>query len=150
MAKTAGKGSSQGEDAAKLLAEDHRKVDKLFEKFKKLTSGDAEEKEDLVRMTCAELKIHAMLEEEIFYPAVREKLNETSLTFRAYWPPPGNGFVLSQTHSVFVHLVRYNNTALFKYLILRSHAKREERQRTLLEKLGFAQLVFEFYMTPVE
>ena len=30
-------------------------------------------------MACAELKIHAMLEEEIFYPAVREKLNETSL-----------------------------------------------------------------------
>jgi hemerythrin superfamily protein len=79
MAKAAGKGSSQAEDAAKLLAEDHRKVEKLFEEFKKLTSGDAEEKEDLVRMACAELKIHAMLEEEIFYPAVREKLNETSL-----------------------------------------------------------------------
>jgi hemerythrin superfamily protein len=79
MAEAAGKASSQAEDAAKLLAEDHRKVEKLFEEFKKLTSGDAEQKEDLVRMACAELKIHAMLEEEIFYPAVREKLNETSL-----------------------------------------------------------------------
>jgi hypothetical protein len=28
--------------------------------------------------------------------------------------------------------------------------EREERQRTLLEKLGFAQMMFDFYMTPVE
>jgi hypothetical protein len=27
---------------------------------------------------------------------------------------------------------------------------KEERQRTLLEKLGFAQMVFDFYMAPVE
>jgi G:T-mismatch repair DNA endonuclease (very short patch repair protein) len=28
--------------------------------------------------------------------------------------------------------------------------ERDERQRTLLEKLGFAQMVFDFYMAPVE
>jgi hypothetical protein len=28
--------------------------------------------------------------------------------------------------------------------------ERDERQRTLLEKLGFAQMMFDFYMTPVE
>lgn len=38
---------------------------------------------DLVRMACAELKIHAALEEEIFYPAAREKLDETSLVGEA-------------------------------------------------------------------
>jgi hypothetical protein len=28
--------------------------------------------------------------------------------------------------------------------------EQQERQRTLLEKLGFAQMVFDFYMAPVE
>ena len=80
MAKAAGKGTFKAVDAATLLAEDHRKVERIFEEFKKLTGGDAKEKEDLVRMACAELKIHATLEEEIFYPAAREKLDETDET----------------------------------------------------------------------
>jgi hemerythrin superfamily protein len=83
MAKAAGKGNFKAVDAATLLAEDHRKVERIFEEFKKLTGGDAKEKEDLVRMACAELKIHATLEEEIFYPAAREKLDETSLVDEA-------------------------------------------------------------------
>jgi hemerythrin-like domain-containing protein len=59
--------------------EDHRRVRKMFDEFKKLKSGDVEEKEDLVRKACAELKIHTKLEEEIFYPAAREKLDDRSL-----------------------------------------------------------------------
>jgi Hemerythrin HHE cation binding domain len=79
MAKAQGKASAHAEDAATLLVEDHRKVRKIFDEFKKLKSGDVEKKEDLVRTACTELSIHAMLEEEIFYPAVREKLDETGL-----------------------------------------------------------------------
>ena len=70
---------TRAEDAASLLMEDHRKVKKMFDEFKKLKSEDAEEKEDLVRSACTELRIHAMLEEEIFYPALREKLEDTDL-----------------------------------------------------------------------
>ena len=51
----------------------------MFDEYKKLKSGDVEEKEDLVRKACAELKIHTTLEEEIFYPAAREKLDDASL-----------------------------------------------------------------------
>jgi hemerythrin-like domain-containing protein len=79
MAKAPAKGSTQVEDATTLLMEDHRKVRRMFDEFKKLKSGDVEEKEDLVRKACAELKIHTTLEEEIFYPAAREKLDDASL-----------------------------------------------------------------------
>jgi hemerythrin-like domain-containing protein len=79
MAKAPTKRSTQVEDASTLLTEDHRRVRKMFDDFKKLKSGDVEEKEDLVRKACAELKIHTTLEEEIFYPAAREKLDDTSL-----------------------------------------------------------------------
>lgn len=70
--------SSQGrQDATKLLAEDHRRVEALFEKYQK-ARGDGS-KEKLAREICTELKIHAAIEEEIFYPALRGKIDEADL-----------------------------------------------------------------------
>lgn len=70
--------SSQGrQDATKLLAEDHRRVEALFEKYQK-ARGDGS-KEKLAREICTELKIHAAIEEEIFYPALRGKIDDADL-----------------------------------------------------------------------
>ena len=65
------------QDAIKLLTEDHRKVEELFEQFEK-ASGDGK-KEKLARQICTELKVHAMIEEEIFYPALRGKIDDDDL-----------------------------------------------------------------------
>ena len=65
------------QDALKLLAQDHREVEALFEKFEK-AKGD-EQKEKIARQICTELKIHAMIEEEIFYPALRGKIEDDDL-----------------------------------------------------------------------
>lgn len=70
--------ASQGsQDALKLLASDHREVEQLFEKFEK-ASGDGK-KEEIARQICTELKVHAMIEEEIFYPALEGKIEEDDL-----------------------------------------------------------------------
>lgn len=70
--------TSQGrQDATKLLAEDHRRVEALFEKYQK-ARGDGS-KEKLAREICTELKIHAAIEEEVFYPALRGKIDEADL-----------------------------------------------------------------------
>lgn len=66
-------------DAIALLLEDHKKVKKLFKDFEKAKEGDPEEKIALVQQTCMELKIHATIEEELFYPAVRDALDEDDL-----------------------------------------------------------------------
>jgi hypothetical protein len=65
------------QDALKLLTEDHRKVEELFEQFEK-ASGEGR-KEKIARQICTELKIHAMIEEEIFYPALAGKVEEEDL-----------------------------------------------------------------------
>ncbi len=65
------------QDAIKLLTEDHRRVEELFEQFEK-ASGD-EKKEQLARTICTELKVHAMIEEKIFYPALRGKIEDDDL-----------------------------------------------------------------------
>ncbi|WP_313804324.1 hemerythrin domain-containing protein [Sphingobium sp.] len=64
-------------DAIALLKADHRKVEDLFEQFEKTTS--ASRKQSLAHEICTELKIHTMIEEEIFYPAFRGKIEDDTL-----------------------------------------------------------------------
>ncbi|MEF8701392.1 MAG: hemerythrin domain-containing protein [Candidatus Accumulibacter sp. UW20] len=71
--------SSRQQDALALLGADHQKVQKLFKDFKKLNTGRAVERAGLVKMVCDELTIHSRIEEEIFYPAVREATGEADL-----------------------------------------------------------------------
>jgi hemerythrin superfamily protein len=71
---------SKKNDAIKLLTEDHNKVKKLFKEFKKLAEkNDEEGKEELATQICKELTVHAQLEEEIFYPAVRAAIDDDDL-----------------------------------------------------------------------
>jgi hemerythrin superfamily protein len=58
-------------DAAALLKADHRKVEGLFAQYENASESD--EKEKLAHQICKELIVHTKLEEEIFYPACREK-----------------------------------------------------------------------------
>ena len=64
-------------DAIAVLKADHRKVEGLFEDFEKAT-GSAK-KAALVRKICTELTVHTMIEEDIFYPACRGKIEEDTL-----------------------------------------------------------------------
>ena len=64
-------------DAIALLKADHRKVEDLFEKFEKTSSTDR--KQALAHEICTELKIHMLIEEEIFYPAFRGKIEDDTL-----------------------------------------------------------------------
>ena len=82
--RTAGNGrsssaSAQGRanDAEALLKRDHRKVEQLFRQFEQAESE--EQKRGLASQVCQELIVHGMLEEELFYPACREKNVESDL-----------------------------------------------------------------------
>ena len=65
-------------DAIALLKADHRKVEDLFEKFEK--ARDAERKKALAQEICTELCVHATIEEELFYPACKGKVEEDLLS----------------------------------------------------------------------
>jgi hemerythrin superfamily protein len=59
-------------DALKILEEDHRAVEQLFEAFDRAPKDDLERKSTLVQRACELLTIHAIVEEELLYPAARE------------------------------------------------------------------------------
>ena len=79
--KATGTRASASPDALKLLIADHKEVKQLFKAYEKLVEAEAgdEEKQALAEQICALLTIHATIEEEIFYPAARESLEEEDL-----------------------------------------------------------------------
>ncbi len=68
---------SEYSDAIALLKADHRKVEDLFEKFE--SAGSDSKKQTLAEKICNELKVHTMIEEEIFYPAFAGKIEDEIL-----------------------------------------------------------------------
>jgi hemerythrin superfamily protein len=67
-------------DALHLLADDHKKVAELVDEFESAKEkGDEEAMQMLVETTCAELTIHAQVEEDVFYPAVRDAIDDMDL-----------------------------------------------------------------------
>jgi hemerythrin superfamily protein len=63
--------------ALDLLEEDHREVEGFFDEYEKLE--DAGEKERIALKICLALTVHTQIEEEIFYPAVRQAIEKTEL-----------------------------------------------------------------------
>lgn len=73
--------TTRARDAIVLLKEDHRKVKQLFKDYEKLikAEGDDEQKAELAAEICLELKVHTRIEEEVFYPAAREAIEDEDL-----------------------------------------------------------------------
>lgn len=59
-------------DAIELLKADHDKVKAAFKEFETLRSDAYELKNQLADLICSDLTKHALIEEEIFYPAIQE------------------------------------------------------------------------------
>src|SRR3982750_2329313 len=59
--------NTMAQDAIALLEADHQRVEELFRDLK--SAGDPAARLHLAQVICMELTLHAMVEEEIFYPA---------------------------------------------------------------------------------
>ena len=67
----------KAQEATAMLRADHKKVSALFEAYEK--SRSVARKTALVEEICQELTVHAQLEEEIFYPAIKQALKDKEL-----------------------------------------------------------------------
>lgn len=80
MANRVQKSAADTPDILALLCLDHRHVMQLFTEFRRIKDHcTLDEKEVLVQEICGALLLHAELEEEVFYPAVREILQDDML-----------------------------------------------------------------------
>lgn len=60
-----------------MLREDHKKVKGLFQEFEQ--ADDATAKQRIVETALMELEVHAKLEEELIYPAIRTEIDDDEL-----------------------------------------------------------------------
>src|SRR5690349_7762812 len=57
--------------ATDLLREDHGKVRELFAQYREAAAERSDTRQSLAEEVCMQLEVHAQVEEEIFYPAIR-------------------------------------------------------------------------------
>jgi hypothetical protein len=71
-------------DAFELLKKDHEKVSGILEKLDATTERGVKTREELFTQLKQELDVHARVEEEIFYPVLKEASETEELTLEAY------------------------------------------------------------------
>jgi len=113
-------------DGLKLLAEDHRRVEALFEEFEG-TKGKLK-KARLVQTICIELKVHTLLEEEIYYPAIRGEVDEADLE-EAYVEHDAAKLLVNELAAAAPDEAFFDAKVKVLKELVEHHVKEEEKQR---------------------
>jgi hemerythrin superfamily protein len=71
-------------DVIKLLKEDHQRVKKMLNELEETTERATKKREDLFAEIQAELRLHELVEEEIVYPAFRERSKLKDIVLEGY------------------------------------------------------------------
>jgi hemerythrin superfamily protein len=71
-------------DAIELLTDDHRKVKRLLDELDSTTERALKTREELFTRIKRELTVHEVIEEEIFYPALKEHPRAKDIVLEAY------------------------------------------------------------------
>ena len=112
-------------DGLQLLTQDHRKVEDLFEQYEK--ARGVERKRELVSQICTELKIHSMIEEEIYYPAIRGKVEDDDLD-EAYVEHDGAKVLINELEASEPNEEFYDAKVKVLQEEIEHHVKEEEKQ----------------------
>lgn len=122
--------------ATQLLKKQHREVKKLFGQAKKATGGDRRIAMDEIS---AKLAVHMMIEEEIFYPAVREvgTKKATEIVPEAYEEHHVVKLVLAELPKVDLEDEQFEAKVTVLDELIEHHVEEEEEEMfAVAEKLG--------------
>jgi len=115
-------------DAIAMLKDDHQKVAQLFTQFEKLSDVDGAdaEKASIVEQICSDLKVHAQIEEEIFYPSARDAIDEEDLVDEAEAEHADAKELIAQLESLDPGDDKYDETVELLNEEIDHHVKEEE------------------------
>ncbi|HZQ60263.1 MAG TPA: hemerythrin domain-containing protein [Casimicrobiaceae bacterium] len=112
-----------------LLRDDHRRVGALVQRFEALGKrGDGRVKERVARQICAELLLHARLEESILYPLCREALDADSLIDEAEVEHEGVENLIQKLNDMDVDDDRFDATVKVLGEQVQHHVGEEENE----------------------
>lgn len=133
------------EQVLNLLKDDHKHVKKHFRDFDKLnTQQDPQACGQLALRICDELEAHAQLEEELFYPAVREALaakSEDGMVDEAIVEHASLKHLIAEMRGLAPEDAQFKAhvTVLCEYV--KHHVKEEEGE--MFEQLGRAKIAWD-------
>lgn len=115
-------------DALDLLKQDHDRVEKSFKDFEKMDRQDAEACRRLINGVCEELTLHSTLEEEIFYPALREAIDDEDLMNEAAVEHETARMLIDQLENMGPNDPNYFATFTVLGEYVRHHVKEEQAE----------------------
>jgi hypothetical protein len=113
-------------DAIALLKADHRKVEALFESFESAKSESTKKK--LAEQICTELMIHSKIEEDVFYPACRDKIEDDDLLDEAYVEHDGAKVLINEIMAAEPDADFYDAKVKVLSEMIKHHVKEEEQR----------------------
>ena len=116
------------QNADALLKADHRRVEGLFAQYE--NTEDSAQKQKLARQVCKELIVHTKLEEELFYPACREKGVEDDLLDEAQVEHDGAKILIAELIAGSPEDEFYDAKVKVLSEYIKHHVSEEEQPRT--------------------
>jgi len=113
--------------AIDLLEQDHREVEEWFDEYDELKEDDAR-KAELVQKICLALKVHAQIEEEIFYPQAREATKDNDLIDEAVVEHATVKNLIAEIESMEVGEDLYDAKIRVLGEMVKQHIKEEEEE----------------------
>jgi len=120
------KKSPAAKDAIALLKADHATVSSLFAEYEK--TNLSKKRKELVAEICTELSVHAQIEEEIFYPAVKAALKDKLLVPEATVEHASLRDLISQIEGVEPDGEDYNAKVKVLSEYVKHHVKEEQNE----------------------
>lgn len=117
-------------DAITLLKADHAEARQLFDRFDELCASraDADSRQSLIENLCAVLTAHTMIEEELFYPAARESIENPRLLDQAIEPHARAKDLIAQLVDASAGEALFNTRVRMLRDTIEQHVVEEERE----------------------
>jgi hemerythrin superfamily protein len=112
-------------DAISLLKADHRQVEAWFSSFEKTKSETR--KRQLAGKICSALKVHTRIEEEIFYPAFLEQVQDKDLHHEAVVEHDGAKKLIAEIEAATPTDEYYDAKVTVLSEMIKHHVKEEEQ-----------------------
>ncbi len=118
-------------DAISILKGDHQRVRQLLRRLENTTERAAKQRKDLLAQIESEVKVHATIEEEIFYSAFKEAVRSKSdqeLYFEAIEEHHVVDLVMPEIKSTDATSEQFGAKAKVLKDLIEHHAEEEERE----------------------
>ena len=118
--------AGDAQDAIALLEADHREVEALFDQYE--AAQDDSDKGAIAAQICLALKVHAQIEEELFYPPARDKTGDADLVDEAIVEHMGAKTLIAQIEAMQPGQPLYDAKVKVLSEQVRHHVEEEESE----------------------